>query len=236
MTGIELRNIWDSIMDVTGGFDAEEDEFYRHINTAMVLLLKERTYARRKKRSSAEDPPFGFENTQYDSEAFQPLICDFTMDCKPLLFSDKKGRISFDEIRDAFPDDKIYDSEGLIETKKPEIFHINNLRRFGEKGLCPVKWRRHNEESLLTKDPFIKATDKYPSVVYYKDYLKVYPKGKAVFEASVMRMPRHVSKYQDPELPDAMMYEVIIKALALAGIQYRESDLFQYANLAEQNL
>lgn len=240
MTARETYDIFISLIDDYEDESVTFAEFSRHINTAMVSVMKDHFYNPndRSKRNEYHEPRKGFENTQYDIESWRNLVMQIPSESNEVLQTDNRGRLAHSNILGYFPEDVIRDEAGLItdpmERNKPEIFHFNSISRWDGSKYCSVKWKRHNEIEAIEKNPHQRPTDRFPVCVYFKNYIQFYPIGSRAIRLSVTRMPLHFwydeedfTATQDPELTDFLMYDVIYRAVTLAGKQIREDRFSQ---------
>lgn len=238
----EALDIFDQIWDKYTDEGLDTMEKVRHLNTAQVLVLTDSFYNQNEKRDNKNEPRYGFENTQYESEDFRPLLVKIPGDFE-LLQTDSTGKIQISTIEAFFPDDVVYDELGLIEERKCPIFHINYVKRWStsKNAFVETKWVRHNEVARVEHNPHKKPTDLFPTITYYNDYVLIRPKAVRDIEMSVTRMPKHMRYVAgnakasvDPELPYQVMLKVILRATQLAGVNSREKDLYQLAELQER--
>ena len=238
MTIGEFRKSFNVIIDDCRADQGTDYEFSCLFNTAQSLVLSDLIYGEndRTKVSEYSEPKYAFENTQHNVEEILPLVHYYDEDCKPYLFTDDKGRIAFDELRDTFPDEVRYDEDGNISYRgKPEICHVASLARYGSGGKRFVKWFRHNEFQKQCNNPLWEPTDKYPASIYYNDYIQIWPKEKSMVSVSVVRQPVSVSLSMgiDPEMPTKFLNMVLFKMLELKGISNREYQIVQAAQAVE---
>lgn len=227
----EVKSIFDHFVDKHRDAGIESFEFCRYINTAQVNLMKESFFP----KTGNQDPPHGFDMTEYDVERWKPCILSFEdFDLQRNLYTNSNGVLKVDDIKKYFPDDKIYDDTGLIDTKKPDILKIINASRYYNGQYFNCRWVRHNDVRVLG-NPFKREDEEHPVLVIDDDRYRILPKAARRILLSVVRLPIHVwydesdeSTNIDPELPDATMMDVIIKATEYAGINIRERDLVAY--------
>ena len=227
MTIQTLREYYGKVIDEDKMDVGDDWEFTCLANLAMMMTLNAKLYDERRKPSEYQEPPYAFENTQYNVEELQPLIETYELDCQPFLFTDSKGRLSLDKIKDQFPDYVRYDQEGNVsERRKPEICHIANMCVTGGRM---VKWARHNEIKKKVQDPYWRPTMEWPLATYHKDYVQFYPKMELMIGMTVVREPLPVYLGQginvDPEMPNKFMLDVVANLLQLQGLN--ESNVVQ---------
>jgi hypothetical protein len=241
MTIVEVKDIFDHIYDKFRDEGILDFEFCRNINTAQAIIVKQ--YARAQGLPRGQFSTDGFEKNIYSAEDFAPLITHLRYDDIPITFTDTKGRLYKDLIKSRFDNIVVRNLNGIIETKKPEVFIVGDVSIWSD-GLQRVcKWVRHNDKGYIRNNPLRKPSSKYPTVEYYEDYYQFNPKGKHLVTGTFLRMPRpvwfdsaNVLNNIDPELSDNMMIDVIFRALGLAGINIRERQFFEMVQKEQTKL
>ena len=218
MTIKEAKDIFDQVTDVFADEGIDTHEFCRHMNTAMVAVLSNKSFNSFIKQDAAAEPSYALEQQSFDSQHLQPLY-------KQLNITPVSGiPITFDAIRASFPDDVIRNFLGIIETKKPEIYQLLAIET--QDGL-PLYFARHNDVATLRRNSFSKPRPEHPHIQLVNNGYSIEP--AVPVRVKVYRMPRHVwlgdGADVDPELGDKVMYDVIMRAVVLAGVQIREYDL-----------
>jgi len=235
-----FSNLWDKYRDE----GVTPAEFSRHINTAQVLVLKDHWYSPMDPTRTSEDhnPKRAFENTIYDVMSWKKLLVPYPdltgLGVLPTSSSD--GQIGFGLLQFAFPLDTIRDEGGIIQTRRPEVFTIVNVARWSLSAFVSCQWMRHNEYRKYLFNSLYGPTDAAPWIVVYDTYMQFYPLDAREVEITLCRMPLHVwydpnnaADEVNPELPDAVMYDVILRALTLAGINMKDDDLYKMSQEQE---
>ncbi len=210
-------------------------EFAEYVNLAQVVTMRKCTYDNKLKRHVHQEPVKGLGDNQYNIEQLQSLVVSIPVDPRGTLTTDVYGRVEMADIEAYFPDDVIRGEMGVIETKKPEVFHVASAARYctDDGKMRMAQWVRHNDWEAIQENPFRTPTEFYPGFRYFDDHLKFAPEGTRDVQLTVIRMPRHVWIDEsgvndvDPELNDKIMYDVIFEALSLAGITIREPDFYK---------
>jgi hypothetical protein len=199
------------------------------LNQAQFYLLKERVAPLRHSPANSNQPHF---------DSFHNLIESYK---GRIITTDQDGCLAHEVLQNDFPQDKVYDDCGnLIDSKKPDVLHIQYIKRQGERGMRKTKWVSHNEYPMWCDNCFLEPTDEHPIWLSYENYIAMKPGGARNLELAVIRNPVHMWKVEGrivhPELNDHLMYQVIMKALELAGIESRDSQLFQMAQNEEARI
>lgn len=232
----EALDIFDLIWEKYTDEGITDQEKCRHINTAQKMVMLRNLYSRYVKRSEYQEPPFGFENTQYDSERMKPFIVHMPDDGDPILQTDGDGVLTYDQIRSYFPQNLIYNEGGLVESRQCEIYHIGNLAVYDatRDKYQPAKWVRHNEIERVHHDPFREPTERWPVFVNQDTFIQIWPQSNKDVRLTAIREPKHVwwedgdeTLQIDPEWPDSGMYDVLFEACKLAGLNIKDYQFYQ---------
>lgn len=226
MKARKAYDIFDVAFNGNSGSSLTPEEFSTLYNKAQILELQSDFFSEKDpaKRGEYYEPRSGFENTQYISERWNDLFVHFTHDCEPRIYTDEKGRLHFSEIQKHFPKFVCMDREGKVETSYPQIFHLNSIGAFHEGKEHSIHWDRHNEEKVVSDDPFRKPEGRWMRYTTKNGYYQVEPKKKRLICATVTRMPKPIwvseddpGSNQDPELSDIQVCRIILRALKMAG-------------------
>jgi hypothetical protein len=209
LTAREVISIFNKLYDQYADEGLDPQDKSRHINTATLFVMRDRFYRRHGKRELYTPPPYGMEETNYDSEDFRTILRVIPLNNTEILKTDDDGRLLISDIEAFFPTNIVYDEIGQVESTRCKFFHLNSAARWdGTSGYQPADWVRHDEKEEFRINPHRRPTDRFPWVTYHGGYIQFEPAGRRDVRVSVTRHPKHFW-YQgdfsplnvDPELP-----------------------------------
>lgn len=170
-----------------------------------------------------------YQSTQKISDDLRPFIKPTTLDV------DAQGRV-------LYPDDYVH----MSSVKYVNVKQVNKqvVRKLVE--LIPVD---DNELGYRLNSTIVPPSKDFPILVYYDEYMKVFPEDLLRVEVTYLREPikpiwaftlvnnRPVydpDNSVDIEFPREMHNEIMIKILSYVGINLREGVLMQYAEAKNQ--
>lgn len=234
MVAREVAEIFRTTYDRYGSEEGITDyEMSRVINEATLLTMKYHFQPQRFQHPKGINgqPMMGFENTKYESEDFQPLICD---DIE--VTSNSDGVITDSQLSTAFPADKVYLEDGsVISDNKTDIFHYLNVCRWSGSVYEECRYVRHHEKKRQADNAFLGPVDDCPTYSFIKEGVKMRPGGSRNAQVTFVRYPVHFWYLPeqgievDPELPGSIMMDIIFRAVQLAGMGVRDNEVYQFA-------
>lgn len=170
-----------------------------------------------------------YQSTQKISDDLRPFIKPTTLDVDP------QGRV-------LYPDDYVH----MSSVKYVNVKQVDKkvVRKLVE--LIPVD---DNELGYRLNSTIVPPSKDFPILVYYDEYMKVFPEDLLRVEVTYLREPikpiwaftlvnnRPVydpDNSVDIEFPREMHNELMIKILSYVGINLREGVLMQYAEAKNQ--
>jgi hypothetical protein len=235
---LEAYDIFKHVRDEYQDPGIEDFEFARYFNMAQRMCL-ERDFEPNKKAQ----PPSGFEKDQYQTERWQNLIS------QQGFSSQFEGTFFDTDIEAGFPTTTINNEDGLIESRAVKYYHIASVARMNSSSqFRPVKWVPHNDWHEQITNECDPPDEDFPIYRYFMSgggnkTFEMYPTGIATVEVMVVRYPTHVwldlvtpANDIDPELTEQACYQVIFKALQLAGTSVREEDFYQLVSAEQERM
>jgi hypothetical protein len=220
MTILEAKDIFDQLVDVFADEGVADHEFSRHFNTAQMQVMSGRTFNAFIKTGPAEEPSYALEQQPFDAQQLHPLYVT-------ALITPVSGFLDNTVIRSTFPDEVIRNREGIIETRKPLIYHMLAIET--EDGL-PLYEARHNDIARLRRNRLSAPRAIAPMVTVVAGGYQIEPSVTVRYK--LYRQPVHVwydeadeSTWVNPELGDKIVYDIIMRAVLLAGVQIRDTAL-----------
>lgn len=213
----------------------------RLINTAQIAVVKDHIYnsADPTKKNEYQEPRRGYEQTFFDAIELSNITVEYPNDVISAPTINAAGRFLYSALQLAFPVDVIRDEGGIIVQTFPTPIHIPDLRVWDVAAMKfqTAKWIRNND-FIHINDPLYGASREHPKYRIRNGFFQVYPVsvyGGQSVEISVIRTPIHMwydpvnqADQIDPELPDTLMYDVLIRAAAYGGIFIKEPDVVKW--------
>ena len=221
----EAKDIFDQLVDIFADEGVADWEFSRHLNTAMVQIVRGNIYNKFTKQGSAGEPLYSMEQSSIEAKDITALYYE------QLFTPTTTNLIPYTDIGDIFPNDIVRGPNGIIDGPfKPDILSILALET--QDGLKPTFWARHNDAAVLRRNSLSRPSASHPHIQKTRIGIRVEPGVPMVVK--VNRMPLHVwydetspTDWVDPELSDPLMYDAVYRAVLLSGIQIRDKDLQQ---------
>jgi hypothetical protein len=206
MTSAQAIDIFNLLLDKTGSPYLTDEEILKLLNSSQLEILNR----------MVPDSLGGVTNFEFDSNTaanIQPLVCTIAIPS-----TEQSGVITFEEINDEI--------QSVFEDETAILFRIQNICISATQ--VPVRFIKANNRYSFEQNTFKKptATNSYYTLTFKGIQLSNIPIG-TLYELSCIKYPKVMTADNSPDWGDYVMNQVIFKALELAGVSVRDSELTQ---------